>query len=70
MAQVDSENSTETKLSAAKDEGLFIFATTHLDDMLQAALLRHGLPTMKRRRRSIKKRNRQRLTAHAGRLRR
>jgi hypothetical protein len=35
-----------------------------------AVLLRHGLPAMKRRRQSIRKRNRQRLTAHARRLRR
>jgi hypothetical protein len=36
----------------------------------QSALLRDGLPAMKRRRRSIRKRNRQRLAAHARRMKR
>ena len=54
------------------DQGLFVFAVTHLEDMLletSAPLLRCGLPIMKRRRRSIRKRNRRRWASHATRLR-
>ena len=55
-----------------KDKGLFTFAVGKLEDMLnefRAALLRRGIPDMKRRRR-FRKRNRQRLASHARRLRR
>jgi hypothetical protein len=52
------------------DQGRFIFAVTHLDDMLRAFRTRYYAPVMKRRRRSHRKRNRQRLASHARRLRR
>ena len=52
-----------------KNKGLFCGeqARRHVEG-IQGALLRRRIPDMKRRRRSVRKRNRQRLAAHARRL--
>jgi hypothetical protein len=53
-----------------KNQSLFVFAVGKLEDhveRIQGALLRRGIPDMKRRRRSVRK---QRIAAHARRIRR
>ena len=55
-----------------KNQSLFVFAVGKLEDhveRIQGALLRRGIPDMKRRRRSVRKRNRQRIAAHSRRRR-